>query len=240
MYGIFPLVWLVLIVSPSYPLPHHQQNEILKECPTCPEMVLVTGGTFTMGNAKGERDEKPEHQVSVNGFYMARFEISKQDWDKVIYETESSSSEGDLPALVSWESADLYAQKISELTGKKYRLPTEAEWEFAAKDGGKSNSLFAGSDNALEVVTPFGGKIGQKKPNKLGIHDLCGVAPEWCYDFYASDYYSESVSDNPKGHEQGLYKVVRGTVGKPVTFRNHHDPEAETAKIAIRLVRELE
>lgn len=173
-----------------------------------PGMILVEGGTYTMGSNGGEADEKPEHQVRLSSFYIDKLEVTSEEYQKVMGGIMISC--GKCPAMVSYDNAKEYAQK----TGK--RLPTEAEWEYAARGGNKSQGFkYSGSNVADEVAwyTKNSSGVqpgGQKKPNELGIFDMSGNAWEWCNDYYVEDYYGRSPLDNPQGSFAEIYNVQRG------------------------------
>lgn len=188
------------------------------------EMVHVQGGVFIMGCTENHSDcsvnEAPSHPVKLNGFYMAKYEVTQELWMSVMGGKNPSKVIGDsLPVTrVSWYDAQTFIGKLNQLTGKKYRLPTEAEWEYAARGGNLSkNYKFSGS-NTLEDVAwckknsgnnPHA--VGTKQPNELGIYDMSGNVYEWCsdgFDFYEPNYY-ETV-ENPKGYNLSETKVFRG------------------------------
>lgn len=183
-----------------------------------PPIIFVNGGTFQMGsNNKKDQGASPAHQVKLSDFYIGRYEVTQSEWVAVMGENPSYFNEcSNCPVeRVSWEDTQVYLEKLNKLTGKKYRLPTEAEWEFAARGGNQgSNYDYAGGrelgsvawikDNSEEKTH----EIGQKKANDLGLYDMTGNVYEWCSDWYA-DYTSEK-QENPRGPSTGTYKVLRG------------------------------
>jgi len=185
------------------------------------EMVFVRGGTFTMGCAPEhgncQEHEKPTHRVTVSDFYISKYPVSQKQWEKVMG-TNPSMIKSDLAAVetVTWDDAQEYLARIKKLTGNVYRLPTEAEWEYAARGGEKSKGYkFAGSDNINDVGWYSGNtphmsvrKIGSKAPNELGLYDMCGNVFEWVGDWYAP-YPSRSQVD-PLGPSMGSYRLLRG------------------------------
>jgi len=178
-------------------------------------MVQIPAGTFTMGDNKGEYYEKPEHQVKLSSFYIGTTEVTQAQWKKVMGKNPSYFKGDNLPVeQVSWLDIQKFIKKIKEITGKTYRLPTEAEWEYAAKGG--QNYKYSGSDNLGDVawyVDNSGSKthpVGQKKPNGYGLYDMSGNVWEWCSDWYGSDYYKNSPQNNPQGASSGSDRVSRG------------------------------
>lgn len=191
-----------------------------------PEMIKVEGGTFTMGDSEmeGEADEQPAHDVTLITFYIAKTETTVLQYKTFCNATgrkfpeEMKGYYDEAPmAYVSWHDAVAYTDWLADKTGKNYRLPTEAEWEYAARGGNKSNGNKYSGSRSLDAVGWYadnsGGstkKVGYKKPNELGIYDMSGNVWEWCKDWYAADYYAKSPKDNPKGPAAGSYRVLRG------------------------------
>ena len=187
------------------------------------EMIAVEGGTFTMGATSEQGsdaydDEKPAHQVTLSSYYIGKTEVTQELWQAVMGSNPSKFSGTNLPVeKVSWEDCQSFVIKLNELTGKNFRLPTEAEWEYAARGGNKSNGFkFSGGNNIAEVAwySENGNKISHpvatKAPNELGIYDMSGNVWEWCSDWYSSSYYTSSSQTNPTGPNSGSYRVYRG------------------------------
>ena len=184
-------------------------------------MVYVSGGTFTMGATSEQVSdahdrEKPAHSVTVSGFYICKYEVTQALW-KAVMGSNPSYWEGDnLPVeQVSWNDCQDFIRKLNALTGKNFRLPTEAEWEFAARGGNNSRGYkYAGSNNIGDVAWYDGNSgskthvVGTKSPNELGIYDMSGNVREWCQDWYGS--YSSASQTNPTGTNSGSYRVARG------------------------------
>ena len=183
-------------------------------------MVYVEGGTFTMGatseQKKPDDDEKPTHRVSLSSFYIGKYEVTQALW-KAVMGSNPSRFEGDnLPVeRVSWNDCQTFLRKLNAMTGKNFRLPTEAEWEFSARGGNLSRGYqYSGSKKIDDVAwyrNNSGSKthnVGTKAPNELGIYDMSGNVWEWCQDWKGS--YIGSAQTNPKGPSSGSYRVDRG------------------------------
>ncbi len=172
-------------------------------------MVFIKGGSFVMGDSagSGSMDELPAHKVTVSNFFIDKYEVTQAEYRKIMGENPSYFRDCDNCPVenVSWNNAWEYCRKV------KKRLPTEAEWEYAARGGGKDNSARDINLDAyawyLESETH---PVGRKKPNKLGIYDMMGNVWEWCNDWYDGDYYSVSEKDNPTGPIASGGKVIRG------------------------------
>ena len=185
------------------------------------KMILVKGGTFTMGatpeqGRDAKKDEKPAHQVTLSDYYIGETEVTQALYEAVIGENPSDKVGADLPVvLIDGGDCDFFAEKLSELIGRHFRLPTEAEWEFAARGGNKSRGYkYAGSNNVADVawfndmentLHPVKGKA----PNELGIYDMSGNVDEYCLDDYVP--YSKESQTNPKLEaEDSEGQVIRG------------------------------
>jgi sulfatase modifying factor 1 len=182
-----------------------------------PEMVFVEGGTFQMGSSSGESDEQPVHSVTLSSFSIGKYEVTQAQWKAVMGSTTGYIESCDQCPVdeVSWNDVQEFIRKLNTKTGKNYRLPTEAEWEFAAKGGNKSKGyLYSGSHNINSVAWYVGNSrekvhpVGLKQPNELGIHDMSGNVWEWCSDWYGN--YKNHLEINPKGASSDPYRVLRG------------------------------
>lgn len=181
-------------------------------------MASIPAGEFLMGCKEGdvacEQDEKPTQQIAIDAFMLNKFEVTQRQWEALMY-TKPSDFKGcpDCPVeQVSWEDALAFIGKLNELTGKVYRLPTEPEWEYAARGG--ENYLYPGGNN-LNDVAWFGDNsgnvthpVGQKVPNAYGLYDMIGNVWEWCSDWYG--VYPGIYQSNPKGPAKGSFRVIRG------------------------------
>jgi formylglycine-generating enzyme len=248
------------------------------------EMVLVKGGCFKMGNifGDGSDDEEPVHEVCVDDFYIGKYEVKVEEYMKYVKETgvhkpewqengnkyniDTGSSNyykrignaltsDNYPIVgVSWNNAVAYAKWLSTKTGKNYRLPTEAEWEYAARSGGKRekyvgtssnselNSYAWYDDNSDRKTHP----VGQKKPNGLGLYDMAGNVWEWCQDWYGSKYYDDSPINNPKGPSSGSDRISRGgswyveSSYLRSVFRSNYTQSNRNRDLGLRLARTLD
>jgi len=160
--------------------------------------------------------EKPTHQVTVSSFSIGKYEVTQEEWEAVMGKNPSYYKGAKRPVEeVSWNDCQEFIRKLNSLTGKQFRLPTEAEWEFAARGGTKSNHYKYAGSNTLSSVAWYDDNsgstthpVGQKSPNELGLYDMSGNVWEWCQDWYGD--YSSSAQTNPKGPSSGSYRVVRG------------------------------
>ena len=188
------------------------------------DMVKVEAGTFMMGATSemqdpyyDDWDEKPVHQVTlINDYYMGKYEVTQALWKTVMGSNPSIFKGNDFPVeQVSWNDCQEFVSKLNSMTGRKFRLPTEAEWEYAARGGKKSRGYqYSGSSNISDVAWYDGNSgrktrpVGTKQANELGLYDMTGNVWEWCQDGYGS--YVSSSQTNPTGAVNRLYRVCRG------------------------------
>jgi formylglycine-generating enzyme required for sulfatase activity len=219
-----------------------------------PEMVFVEGGTFTMGctseqGSDCESDESPSHQVKLSSFQIGKYEVTQGQWKAIMGNNPSYFSACDSCPVenVSWNDVQDFIRKLNKQLGKDYRLPTEAEWEYAARGGNKSKGYKYAGGNVLESVgwnTDNSGskthEVGQKQANELGLYDMTGNVWEWCSDWYGN--YTSGAQSNPKGPNSGSYRVLRGgswdcnAIYCRVSDRNFNSPDYRLTDYGFRLV----
>lgn len=217
------------------------------------EMIPVEGGTFTMG-ATAEQgndaydDEKPAHKVTLDSYAIGKFEVTQALWKAVMGNNPSNWKGDNLPVeKVSWNDCQEFIKKLNAATGKNFRLPTEAEWEFAARGGKKSKGYKYSGSNNLDEVAWYGQNsnkqthpVGTKKPNELGIYDMSGNVWEWCGDW--SGNYSSSSQTNPTGPASVCRRVHRGGCWRidarfcRVSYRFRFVPDVRNDNLGLRLV----
>ena len=215
-------------------------------------MVAVKGGTFTMGatyddaEVDAEVDEEPAHKVTLSDYYIGQTEVTQALWEAVMGSNPSNHKGDNLPVEnVSWDDCQVFIQKLNQLTGKQFRLPTEAEWEYAARGGRKSRDYKYAGDDYIGSVAWYSGNSGYethpvatKQANELGIYDMSGNVWEWCSDWFGG-YQSSSQSD-PQGPSSGSRRVYRGGCsifawGCRVSFRDCNTPDFCNINLGLRL-----
>ena len=218
-------------------------------------MVSVSGGTFMMGANSGDSEaydyEKPRHSVTLSGYRIGKYEVTQREWLAVMGSNPSWFEGDNLPVeRVSWDDiVNDFLPKLNRMTGLSFRLPTEAEWEYAARGGNRSIGYkYSGGDNIGSVAWYDGNSgstthpVGQKQGNELGLYDMSGNVWEWCSDWHDFDYYSSSPSTNPKGPSSGSARVYRGGSWFHyarfcrVSYRSYDDPSGTFRNVGLRLV----
>ena len=231
------------------------------------DFVHITGGTFQMGSTNGHDDEQPVHTVTVKSFSMAKYPVTQKEYFEITGDNPSHFKGDNLPVeSVSWFDAIEYCNKRSQKEGltpvysglgdsiscnwnaNGYHLPTEAEWEYAAKGGNKDSIIYkySGSNN-VDAVAWYGRNssgstkpVGTKAPNSLGLYDMSGNISEWCWDWYGA--YSSNTQTDPRGASSGFHRIARG--GAWFSYyasylrsvnRNYHYPNYQYAYIGFRL-----
>ena len=217
------------------------------------EMVYVEGGTFDMGatteqGSDADSDEKPVHSVTLSGYYIGKCEVTQELWEAVMGSNPSNFKGAQNPVeRVSWNDCQKFISRLNSLTGRTFRLPTEAEWEYAARGGNKSRHYkYSGSGNIGDVAWHDGNSgskthaVGSKTANELGIYDMSGNVYEWCSDWYGG--YSAGAQTNPQGPSSGSGRVLRGGSWYDyarycrVSFRNASGPDGSSISYGLRLV----
>lgn len=184
------------------------------------EFVFVKGGCYQMGDTFGDGgpDERPVHEVCVDGFYIGKYEVIQGEYQKITGKNPSRFKNGDRYPVeqVSWVDTQVFIRELNNRSHRTFRLPTEAEWEYAARSGSNKKEKYAGSSSIDSIAwysDNSGGKthqVGTKNPNSLGIYDMSGNVFELCRDWYGEEYYKNSPRTNPKGPSSGSVRVVRG------------------------------
>jgi len=218
------------------------------------EMALISGGSFQMGSSAEDQIDETPHTVQVDSFYMDKYEVTQEEYERVVGTNPSRWKGEENPVeQIRWKDAIEYCNARSRLEDLQpaydeqtwrcdfgangYRLPTEAEWEYAARAGTTTAYSFGNDRTKLdghawfkENCTRGPHPVGQKEPNPWGLHDMYGNVWEWCHDFYQEDYYQQSPEKNPRGPESGDTRVVRGGCwnSRPdmcrSSYRNYEDP----------------
>ena len=233
--------------------------------PAEPEMVFVQGGTFVMGctaeqGSDCNSNENPQHSVTVSSFNIGKYEVTQGQWVAIMGTAiwqQRDKTDTDLPIVgegenypmyyVSWNEVEEFISRLNSMTGKHYRLPTEAEWEYAARGGAQSRGYkYSGSDNLDEVAwydpnsEDSTHPVGTKNPNELGIYDMSGNVYEWCGDWYGE--YSSLEQTNPVGLSSGTHRIDRGAGWSApaekcrVAFRGRGIPDQRYMFLGFRLV----
>jgi len=183
------------------------------------ELIKIPSGCFQMGSDNDSSDEKPKHKTCItNNFYLGKYEVTQEQWHKIMGNNPSQYKKGKNNPVeqVSWNDIQKFIKKLNKETGKKYRLPTEAEWEYACRSGGKEQKYCGGND--ISDYAWYGESwkdghhsVGGKLPNGLGLYDMSGNVWEWLQDKYKKDYYQNSPINNPTGASDSTYRGMRGS-----------------------------
>ena len=247
MKRILCSLFMLALIQPAFAQRKYTkiENSALKISTT-----QVAGGTFDLGSDDESKDRKPAHTVKLNDFRIGTFEITQAQWMAVMGNNPSTFKCDDCPVNnVSWNDAQAFIEKLNSMTGKHYRLPTEAEWEYAARGGANERMVrFAGKKLPQDIGWSDNNskdrihKVGLKKPNELGIYDMSGNVEEWCSDYYATSYGSKNDAENPQGPASGKARVIRGGSWKSaaedmsVTRRAGYLPDTHSISAGFRVV----
>jgi iron(II)-dependent oxidoreductase len=194
--------------------------------PEIPELVAIPAGEYDMGQADGRAEERPVHRVRVSPFSLARFQLTNAQYDLFVLSTDRNPARfrsaaefcGPTQPVVgpTWPDAVAYCEWLTARTGRRFRLPTEAEWEWAAR-GGVAGKLYPWGDEPPETRPAYSERwlrrpesVGLSAPNGYGLADMCENVHEWCSDWYDPDYYASSPQENPAGPASGTRRSSRG------------------------------
>jgi formylglycine-generating enzyme required for sulfatase activity len=243
--------------------------------PEYPEMVSIAAGTFTMGSTDGQENESPVHEVSLSAFEISKHEITNHQFRIFVkatnyktfaeeegaeqsWKTYAVNGRGKYPVVyITYKDAMAYCNWLSGVTKQNYRLPTEAEWEYAAR-GGTNSQLYPWGDRLeiskanydydntrkayAEPILDFLKPVGSYEPNKFGLYDVIGNVAEWCFDGYKADFYKESPAKDPICIVEGSAKVVRGSGWMStenycgITFRKNQPGAYKSSSLGFRVV----
>jgi len=236
------------------------EGALAKSAEATGEMVLIPAGEFIMGSPddEGYDSERPQHEVSIDSFYIGKYEVTFEQYDLFCEKTGRSKpsdrgwGRGKRPVInVSWYDAVAFCDWLSELSGDRYRLPTDAEWEYACRAGTTTKYNFGDSTRDLGLYAWYSGNAGKRthpvgnlRANAWGLHDMHGNVWEWCSDWYDESYYSRSPSSNPTGPTNGQNRVHRGgSWGSDAshlrsTNRNYASPDVTISFLGFRCARD--
>lgn len=248
------IILIMICCSGTFAAEQATKNKDFTDVNTGMEFVFVKGGCFQMGGSYNVETEngKPVHKVCVSDFRIGRYEVTQGEWLKVMGSNPSGFNKCGAKCPVeniSWDDAQEFIMKLNKISKMKFRLPTEAEWEYAARSGGKEEEFAGGmkldevawqQNNSGESTHP----VGTRKPNGLGLYDMTGNVAEWCSDWFGENYYAESPVQNPKGPATGTVRVMRGgrwssTLDGPAlrtTSRSFDAPDSRENNYGFRLV----
>lgn len=193
-----------------------KQGDTMIESATGMKFIYVPKGCFMMGSNEGSDDEKPVHKVCVDAFWMGQYEVTQGQWQKIMGKNPAHFQKGNSYPVeqVSWDDSQEFIKKLNNKTEKSYRLPTEAEWEYACR--GNGSGKYCGGDNVNDLAwysknsNDSTHPVGNKQANDFGLHDMSGNVWEWCADWYDEKYYASIFEENPIGPLSGTNRILRG------------------------------
>ena len=266
LLGFIAVVTILFVAVPAFSQPQEITNSIGMR------FRLIPAGSFMMGAVPGDSeaqdDEKPQHRVEITkDVYIGVHEVTQAQYEAVMGKNPSYLKGSDRPVeMIMWEEANEFCRKLSEMEGVSYRLPTEAEWEYAARAGSttryywgdssaesvmKRYSWYEKNAQASKWTSPHADEegtqpVGLKMPNGWGLYDMSGNVCEWCADWYGKNYYRDSPLSDPAGPSSGVGRVFRGGSwsngagdGRSA-FRYRHAPGGYYGNLGFRIVRDVD
>ncbi len=251
MKQILSLVLVLLILSPAFAQRKYNKT---KNNAFQIYMIKVQGGKFDLGDDSSLVDRRPAHSVTMRNYNISAYEVTQWQWRRIMGSNPSSYQCDDCPVNnVTWSDAQEFIARLNKLLKKHYRLPTEAEWEYAARGGQLEKMKQLAGKKLPQTIAWYNRngddhlhRVGVKKPNELGIYDMSGNVEEWCNDWYAPTYFTSKPVDNPQGPQGGLSRVVRGGSfnSSPdeisVTRRAGYVPDTRSITLGFRLAEDIE
>lgn len=251
--------WLASAVSIIVPAVR-EPGAGIRDCPDCPEMVVIPAGSFTMGSSNESANEKPAHAVNVSSFLIGKTEVTQGQWRSIMGNNPSGFTQcgDDCPVeQVTWNDAKEFVRRLIQKTGKQYRLPSEAEWEYAARAGSNTKWSFGDAEDSLGDYAWYNAnsqsktqRVAQKKPNALGLYDMHGNVWEWVEDCCHSNYvgaptngsaWTAGCSLRPQGqvltHRGGSW--YSDTAHLRTTYRAGYSASFRSDNLGLRLARTL-
>lgn len=226
-----------VVIPKAQPVQSVTPGAVFKDCGECPEMVVIPAGSFMMGSPAADpfqnysetdayknKSQEPQHLVNIKSFAIGKYPVTQEEWFVLMGDNPSSNKGRTLPVeSVSWDDAQLYVKKMSQKTGKKYRLPTEAEWEFTAR-AGTTTQYFWGDDIKQVIDYAWCSEnsgyqthpVGLKKQNKFGLFDILGNVWQWTQDCWNPDYSGAPTDGSAWTNGECSQKVLRG--GSLISF----------------------
>lgn len=212
---------LVLSLMFIAPLALAEAGREFRDCDVCPRMIEIPAGSFVMGvpeNGNGSDKEKPQRTVSIAAFSIGKYEVTQAEWVAIMGSNPSENGGDDSPVdHVSWEMAQQFVKKLSERTGKSYRLPSEAEWEYAARAGTTTDYLSGEGASGMADFAWFrtnaemqAHPVGKKKPNAFGLYDIFGNVSEWTQDCWNPNHAGAPTTQAPREQGECESRVMRG------------------------------